>query len=207
MPFDDGLSFVNDVQEFVAKGQVDRCISYLESYLRKQPPSPMHWLVGKDFKQLFPSYSSWLLKCAQDISDPGPTTVISTPIGELDSNYDHWGAQAIWYPDYNGEDDPYTWLGESFSSCRFLGDDYRFRDLDELSKAYEYAEAEEPSPVSDETFTAVSYLFFLRFVELNRDTHRLAGANANPLAQCHLMSVYSNKVYHSRPKHGRSAHE
>lgn len=198
MPFSNHVAVIHELLPYLAENRLDAGVRLLERFLARQPKTPMHWLVGRNLQRHLGPYRRWLCACCDDLPRADASVVIQASLGDLECNYQPWAASAVYRAGYFGTVELYGWMCEHRDRVWMLGDEFQFPRLTRLARAFEIGEAEETS-ISDETFTAVSFLLFVRFLELNRDAHAAAARDGHPLARCHLACDYGDVVYHLPP--------
>ena len=203
MSFNVSLPFVKRVYDLVGQGELDECARWLTEMIRNLPSSQLHCILDLSFDQFLPAYSEWLFTGCSEHPRLDSSVAICASMGEFEINYQNWIAEATAYDNYHEVDEPYEWLCESARSS--LGDWFEFSGLDELQAAFEHAgeyddlAADPQPPYSAELFTAACYLFFIRFLQLNRQVHQLAHDKGHALSHAHMFCFYGDCLYHSPP--------
>jgi hypothetical protein len=203
MTFDVSLPFVDRVYELVGQGELDECARWLTELIRSLPATQLHCIVNLCFDEFLPAYSDWLLTACNGHPRLDASVAVCASMGEFEINYQDWAAEVAAYDNYREIDEPFEWLCESARSS--LGDWFHFTGLDELQAAFAHASdyddlaADPQPPYPSDVYTAACYLFFVRFLQLNRQTHQLANATGHALSRAHLFCYYGDCLYHSGP--------
>jgi hypothetical protein len=207
MCLETSLPFVRTVYDLVDRGKLDECEAWLVGFIKTRPTTRLHCVLDCSFDPFLPAYSDWLMSgCDNKVRQFDSSIAICTSMGEFEINYHDWTADAYAYGNYNEPVNKYNWLCQS--KRQSICDWFHFTGLDELSHAFaladEYSPADPESkpPYESDIYTAVCYLFFTYFLQLNRQTHKLAKETGHGLARVHLFSDYGDCLFHSPPQVG-----